>query len=257
MNAPAQKRAADSVMYEIVGVVRDFDLNPDDSGDEQPFVFHTAAAATAAPLVMRVRVRGNPATLAARHARPRGRSRRPAGRSEAQPMATSIWQRDDGLMVQAGALSAVTLLVLFLSALGIFSLMSVIVSRRTREIGLRAALGASARHVLVGILSRAALLMAGGIVASGTLVFWPWTSGWGPSGRPADDVPLFAGYLAVTSRDARREPARVTRSRPAARCGINPERGAARRVKGHLKVALRNPTRQRTPAARCRQRRRR
>jgi len=53
----------------------------------------------------------------------------------------------------------VTALVLFLSALGIFSLMSVSVSRRTREIGLRAALGANPRHLLAEVLSRAMVLM--------------------------------------------------------------------------------------------------
>ena len=30
-------------------------------------------------------------------------------------------------------------------------------------------------------------------------MLWAVTLGLGPSGRPADDVPLFAGYLAVTS----------------------------------------------------------
>ena len=59
------------------------------------------------------------------------------------------------LIVTVGAQVAVTALVLFLSALGIFSLVSISVSRRTREIGLRAALGANPRQVLAGILSRA------------------------------------------------------------------------------------------------------
>ena len=63
-----------------------------------------------------------------------------------------------------------TALVLFLSALGIFSLMSVSVSRRTREIGLRAALGANPRHLLAGILSRAMVLMGSGITAGGALL---------------------------------------------------------------------------------------
>ena len=63
-----------------------------------------------------------------------------------------------------------TALVLFLSAMGIFSLMSVSVSRRTREIGLRAALGANPRHVLAGILSRAMVLMGSGITAGGALL---------------------------------------------------------------------------------------
>jgi putative ABC transport system permease protein len=86
----------------------------------------------------------------------------------------------------------VTLLVLFLSALGIFSLASVSVSRRTREIGLRAALGAHPRHVLAGILSRAMVLMGSGITAgSAVVLFLVWR--WG------EDVVLFAGWVAVTS----------------------------------------------------------
>ena len=92
-----------------------------------------------------------------------------------------------------------TLLVLFLSALGIFSLVSVSVSRRTREIGLRVALGAHARHVLAGILSRGIVLMGSGITAGGALLLLSVSLGEGPSGRPAEDVALFAGYLGVTS----------------------------------------------------------
>lgn len=185
--------------FEIVGVVRDVGLDPDDSGDEQSYVFHAASAGTVSPLVMSVRVRGNPAPLAARlpviaadvDARLLVR--------DAQPLDAWVRQRDDGLTMQAGALAAVTLLVLFLSALGIFSLVSVSVSRRTREIGLRAALGAHPRHVLAGILSRAAVLMGSGITAGGALLLWSLALGAGPSGRPAEDVALFAGYLGVTS----------------------------------------------------------
>ena len=45
---------------------RDFDLDPDDNGNEQPHVFHAASAGALPSLVMSVRIRGNPATLAAR-----------------------------------------------------------------------------------------------------------------------------------------------------------------------------------------------
>ena len=58
-------------------------------------------------------------------------------------------------MVAAGALVAVVALGLFLSAAGVFSLMSVSVARRTREIGLRAALGASSATLLRSIFARA------------------------------------------------------------------------------------------------------
>jgi predicted permease len=158
--------------FEIVGVVRDFGLDPDDDGDERPFVFHAASAGTVTPLVMSVRARSNPAALVARL---------PAiaadvdGRLFVQEARTTdewIRRRDMQLTLSVGAQAAVTSLVLFLSALGIFSLVSVGVSRRTREIGLRAALGANPRHVLAGVLSRGMVLMGSGIAAGGAVLLW-------------------------------------------------------------------------------------
>jgi predicted permease len=178
--------------FEIVGVVRDFGVTPDDEGDERPYVFHAASSGTVSPLVMSVRVRGNPAPLVARL--PVIAADVDAGLSvqEARPLGEWIRQRDASLMWQAGALAGVTSLVLLLSAMGIFSLMSVSVSRRTREIGLRAALGANPRQVLAGILSRAIVLMWSGITAgSAVVLFFVWQ--WG------EDVVLFAGWVAVTS----------------------------------------------------------
>ncbi|HVQ16981.1 MAG TPA: FtsX-like permease family protein, partial [Vicinamibacterales bacterium] len=191
--------SATDASFEIVGVVRDVGLDPDDSGDELPFVFHAVSAGTVSPLVMSVRVRGNPAPLAARlpviaadvDARLLVRN--------SQPLDAWVRQRDDGLTMQAGALAAVTLLVLFLSALGIFSLVSVSVSRQTREIGLRAALGAHPRHVLAGILSHSVVVMGSGVTGGGALLLLSVALGLGPSGRPAEDVALFTGYLAATS----------------------------------------------------------
>jgi hypothetical protein len=50
--------------FEIVGVVRDLGLDPDDEGNESPGIFHAASPGAVSPLV--IRVRGNPALLAAR-----------------------------------------------------------------------------------------------------------------------------------------------------------------------------------------------
>ena len=185
--------------YEIVGVVRNVGLDPDDSGDEQPFVYSAAPPGTLSPLVMVVRMRDNPAPLAARlPLMAAGVDARVIVR-EAEPLDASIRERDTSLATEAGALAAVTLLVLFLSALGIFSLVSVNVSRRTREIGLRTALGASARQVLAGIVSRGMVLMGSGILAGGALLLLVIALGGGPSGRPADDLPLFTAYLGITA----------------------------------------------------------
>jgi ABC-type antimicrobial peptide transport system permease subunit len=67
------------------------------------------------------------------------------------------------------ALGGIVALGLFLSAAGIFALMSVNVARRTREIGLRAALGASPLRLLTRVFMRALALVGGG-VAAGNLV---------------------------------------------------------------------------------------
>jgi hypothetical protein len=62
----------------------------------------------------------------------------------------------------------VSFIVLLLSATGIHSLMSFTVARRTREIGIRAALGASPSRIVAGIFSRAFLqISAGVLVGSG------------------------------------------------------------------------------------------
>ena len=68
------------------------------------------------------------------------------------------------------ALAGVVALGMFLSAAGIFSLMSVSVARRTREIGLRTALGESRAGVLRSIVSRAAILVGSGVVAGNVLL---------------------------------------------------------------------------------------
>ena len=184
---------------EIVGVVRDFGLDPDDEGNEKPHVFHAASPGALSSLVMSVRMRGNPATLAARLPLIAATVDARLLVQDSQPMTEWVRQRDDHLIVMVIAQVAVTVLVLFLSALGIFSLVSISVSRRTREIGLRAALGAVPRQVLARVLSRALTLMGSGIAAGGVFLIGSLALGAGPSGRPAEDIALFARYLGVTS----------------------------------------------------------
>jgi putative ABC transport system permease protein len=193
---PAAGDASADPWLEIVGVVRDFGLDPGEDGSEQPFVFRAASAGTVSPLVMSVRVRGNPAPLVPRL--PVVAAGVDAGLyvREARPLNEWIKRQHSPLMLAAQA--AVTALVLFLSALAIFSLMSVSVSRRTREIGLRMALGAPTRHVLAETLSRAMALLGSGVAAGGVLLLWgAWLAG--PSGKPADDLAQFTLWLGATA----------------------------------------------------------
>jgi ABC-type antimicrobial peptide transport system permease subunit len=83
--------------------------------------------------------------------------------------------------------------------MGLFSLMSISVSRRTREIGVRMALGANPRHVLSRIAAHAMVLMGSGVTAGGGLVLLVVAQGGGPTGRPADDVVSFAVWIGITA----------------------------------------------------------
>ena len=64
---------------------------------------------------------------------------------------------------------AVNASVLLLSVAGIHAMMSFTVGRRWREIGIRVALGAEARRVLMGILGRASAQIGAGVAAGLTL----------------------------------------------------------------------------------------
>jgi ABC-type antimicrobial peptide transport system permease subunit len=63
----------------------------------------------------------------------------------------------------------ISFIVLLLSATGIHALMSFTVARRTREIGIRAALGAPPGRIVAGIFSRAFLQISAGVLAGSGL----------------------------------------------------------------------------------------
>ena len=63
----------------------------------------------------------------------------------------------------------ISFIVLLLSATGIHSLMSFTVARRTREIGIRAALGARQGRIVAGIFSRAFLQIGAGVLVGSGL----------------------------------------------------------------------------------------
>ena len=181
--------------FEIVGVVRDLGLDPEDRElccEEAPYAYHAAAAETVSPFVMSVRVRGNPAPLVARLPIIAAGVDSGLHVQEARPLEEWIRRREMAAIIWIGAQAAVTLLVLFLSALAIFSLMSVSVSRQTREIGLRAALGANRRQMLASILSRAMVLMGSGVTAGSALLLFFLA-------LTEQEVAYFVVWLAITA----------------------------------------------------------
>jgi predicted permease len=66
----------------------------------------------------------------------------------------------------------VALIALLISVAGTYSIMSFTVSRQTREIGIRIALGADRRRIIAGVFSRAIVQIAVGIVIGAVLWFY-------------------------------------------------------------------------------------
>ncbi|HEV2734673.1 MAG TPA: ABC transporter permease, partial [Longimicrobiaceae bacterium] len=155
--------------HEIVGVVPDLGMTMGDAG-EGAGIYHPVAPGAAPPVHVAVRVRGEPESLAPR-LREVAVSVNPDLRLyDVLPL--DQVQRD--LMATYGFWLRVALLasgvVLLLSTAGIYSVMSFTVSRRTREIGIRVALGADRRRIVAAIFSRSLAQVGLGIVVGTVLV---------------------------------------------------------------------------------------
>jgi putative ABC transport system permease protein len=155
---------------EIVGMVRDMGMTPTNFG-EAPYVYTATSPATASRLVMGVRTTGDPAALVPRVRTIAAELDAGLRPDTARPLEDVVWTEDAPVLAITGGIIAVVGLGLCLSAAGIFSLMSVSVARRTREIGLRAALGATQARLLGGIFSRAIVLVGSGVAAGNAVLY--------------------------------------------------------------------------------------
>jgi hypothetical protein len=152
--------------HEIVGVVRDLGMIADDP-DNGAGLYHAAAPSAASPLHVAVHVRGDPASFAPR-LRALAATTDPTLRlHEVLPLdrvGATMWMEFDFLWRLLALVSGVALL---LSLAGIYAVTSFTVSRRTREIGIRVALGADARRVVAAIFARPVAQVGVGVLAGG------------------------------------------------------------------------------------------
>jgi putative ABC transport system permease protein len=160
-------RYAGEQWYEIVGMVKDFGWQLP-RPEEQSAMYQPRLPTASAGLSLAVRVR-DPETFATR-LRTVAADVDPTIRlTDVQPLAQAGGGEAKGNWALTSVAWLISFVVLLLSATGIHSLMSFTVARRTREIGIRAALGASQGRIVAGIFSRALLQISAGVLAGSGL----------------------------------------------------------------------------------------
>ncbi len=156
--------------FEIVGVVSDFPGDAFSAPEQRARVYHPVAPGDLEPVTLSVRTAGPPpATLPRRVRELALEVDRDLQLQGVHPVSALIAKGTNLRYLSLGGIALVTLSVLLLSAGGVYALTSFTVARRTREIGIRSALGAGSLAVLGTILGRVARQVAVGVAAGALL----------------------------------------------------------------------------------------
>ena len=154
--------------YEVVGVVRDFGWQlPRPHEQSAMYLPSLPLVGRAGQIAVRVR---NPENFADRMRTLAAEVDPTIRLTEVKPLASAGGGEAQSNWVLTSVVAFISFIVLLLSATGIHSLMSFTVARRTREIGIRAALGARPASIVAGIFGRALLQVSAGLVAGSALV---------------------------------------------------------------------------------------
>jgi putative ABC transport system permease protein len=157
---------------EIIGIVPDIAMtgDPDLLRMNLPGMYHPWQPGDAYWARIAVRVRGDPRAFAPR-LRAITTAVDPSVRIEQVMTLEDLYELELRAYDFAfrGALLA-SAIVLLLSVAGTYSIMSFTVSRRTREIGIRSALGADPRRIVLAIFSRALAQVMAGVLAGTVLL---------------------------------------------------------------------------------------
>jgi hypothetical protein len=194
--------AAQQPWYEIVGVVRELGMAHAVERQRTAGVYMPIIPGSRRSLSMVVHGRGDPLALAPR-VRELATAVDPSLHVEPptrldQAITPMLWFLDLWKRIIIG----LTVVALLLSLAGIYAVLSYIVARRTREIGVRTALGASARRVItslfkrpltqvtLGVIAGSVLIAIGAIAIQHTEAFW----GVQPRGLTVGEIALLIGY---------------------------------------------------------------
>jgi predicted permease len=188
--------------YEIVGVVKELGMAFVLERSRTAGVYLPLVPASRINLNILVRGRGDPNALPPR-VRDLAAAVDPALRIE---KATRIDQIKTPLLwfisLWQKIIMGMTGVTLLLSLSGIYAVLSFIVARRTREVGVRVALGANARRVITALFRRPLLHVSLGVIAGTILIavaaigvqHTEEFSGIPPRGLTGGEIALLAGY---------------------------------------------------------------
>ena len=164
--------AAQAGWQQIVGVVQDFPAFPitDFWREGVPTIYHPAGVGDLSPAVLSVRFAGEVPPAFINRFRHIGAEVDPALQlTEVGVLSARFDEQRAANRSVAWAAALVTASVLLLSAAGIYALMSFTVAQRTREIGIRTALGAPPRRLVLNVCGRAAAQVVAGVVVGSVL----------------------------------------------------------------------------------------
>ena len=174
--------------FEIVGVVTDLDLGSPNRKDRAAGLYLPAPVERFSEVYMLVHARGEPMALSPKV--------REIAAAVDPTLRLSDFQRGDEPLTGGAWLIALrvsivmTVVALLLSLAGIYAVLSFLVARRTREIGVRVALGAS-RLSVVGAIFRRPLIQVGlGILVGAALI--------GAGGNLETQMPGLTGVFTLT-----------------------------------------------------------
>ena len=170
-DGPELDNAKPGPWYEIIGVVRDLgmavgaDVGAEAGSDPKVAgVYHVVAPGGVYPAHMAIHVRGDPAAFGPR-LRAIATDVDPTLRLyKIMPLSDVTEAELEFLDFWFRLVLGVTTVALTLSLAGIYAVMSFTVARRTREIGVRVALGGSSRSIAVAIFRRPIIQVALGVL---------------------------------------------------------------------------------------------
>jgi putative ABC transport system permease protein len=151
--------------YEIVGVVKDLTRIPNKTTEHAMLYLPGPPGAAEGSTMMVVRARGDATLLPATVGRVGAEADPTMRLYDVRPLNQS--HREDGMAFEffLRVFTVVSAVALLLSSAGVYSLLSFTLSSRTREIGIRVALGAAPRSIVTAIFSRSFAQIGLGILA--------------------------------------------------------------------------------------------